>query len=188
MYTELELSGLIQYLPPNSSQSLGSVFPSISWDNNNTDYINFLSGSTHTLCITVIDFQLIRYSETFSPGLQRGGIRGGSTNRLMSVCVTVWILSLPHKAMFRLMLTFKVSRIHWEKLRVFPPSICGYCRENANSQERGAHISLTANLSDIIEHASSLLVEPHLQTISVSRTAYTKEHSAEVLSVLMWSI
>lgn len=137
MYTELELSGLIQYLPPNSSQSLGSVFPSISWDNNNTDYINFLSGSTHTLCITVIDFQLIRYSETISPGLQRGGIRGGSSNRLMSVCVTVWLLSLPHKAMFRLMLTFKVSRIHWEKLRVFPPSICGYCRENANSQERG---------------------------------------------------
>lgn len=187
MYTELELSGLIQYLPPNSSQSLGSVFPSISWDNNNTDYINFLSGSTHTLCITVIDFQLIRYSETFSPGLQRGGIRGGSTNRLMSVCVTVWILSLPHKAMFRLMLTFKVSRIHWEKLRVFPPSICGYCRENANSQERGAHISLTANLSDIIEHASSLVEEPHLQTIPVSCTAYTKEHSAEVLTVLIWS-
>lgn len=123
MYTELELSGLIQYLPPNSSQSLGSVFPSISWDNNNTDYINFLSGSTHTLCIIVIDFQLIRYSETFSPGLQRGGIRGGSTNRLMSVCVTVWILSLPHKAMFRLMLTFKVSRIHWEKLIEFSPPV-----------------------------------------------------------------
>lgn len=123
MYTELELSGLIQYLPPNSSQSLGSVFPSISWDNNNTDYINFLSGSTHTLCITVIDFQLIRYSETISPGLQRGGIRGGSSNRLMSVCVTVWILSLPHKAMFRLMLTFKVSRIHWEKLIEFSPPV-----------------------------------------------------------------
>lgn len=69
--------------------------------------------------------------------------------------------------------------------RVFPPSICGYCRENANSQERGAHISLTANLSDIIEHASSLVEEPHLQTIPVSCTAYTKEHSAEVLTVLI---
>lgn len=67
------------------------------------------------------------------------------------------------------------------KAQSFPPQymwiLQGECKQSRKRR--------TANLSDIIEHASSLLVEPHLQTISVSRTAYTKEHSAEVLSVLM---
>ena len=53
------------------------------------------------------------------------------------VCVTVWILSLPHKAMFRLMLTFKVSRIHWEKL-IDMWILQGECKE---SRKRRTHFS-----------------------------------------------